>query len=121
MLELPDTLVDASQLVRPGCSLDEDQFVLAGRGGLPDSPLELMDGDRPWLDLRNLFDLRNSFDLSNDTIADVTPVEYPSTPEFIQEATGMAIVPNGTLQLVASQAQNATIPHASCTSQPNIL
>ena len=112
VLELPDTLVDASQLVRPGCSLDEEQFVLAGRGGLPSSPTELVNGDRPWLDLRN------PLHQGNRTITRTPqPSHHPTfQPQLIQEATGIAIAPNGTLQLVASHSQNATMLHAICTS-----
>ena len=117
VLELPDTLVDISQLVRPGCSLDEDQFVLAGRGGLPSSPMESMGGDRPWFDLRNPSVVVNN--ASDHFVSN--PVERPLVVEPIQEAVGMAIAPNGTLHLIASDAQNTNIPHASCTSQPNIL
>ncbi|MEM9218100.1 MAG: S-layer family protein [Cyanobacteria bacterium P01_F01_bin.150] len=112
ILELSETLVDISQLIRPGCSLDQDQFVLAGRGGLPDSPLELMNGDRTWPDTR---DLSAFLSHPSDNLAS-TPVEQLTIGEPIQEATGMAIAPNGTIQLITSHFYNAARPHASCTS-----
>ncbi|MEM9218090.1 MAG: filamentous hemagglutinin N-terminal domain-containing protein [Cyanobacteria bacterium P01_F01_bin.150] len=112
-IELPDTLIDISQQVRPGCFLEQEQFILAGRGGLPDSPLELMNGDRPWIDLRDLSAFLNN---SSENLAPAPP-EQPMMIEPLQEAIGMAIAPDGTLQLVPSSSQNATIPHASCTSE----
>ena len=106
---------DIDQAIRPGCSLDEEQFVIAGRGGLPSHPLGLVNGDRPWLDFRNPFALNNS------EITDLAPVEYPPDPASIQEAIGMAIASDGNLQLVTDHSQNVAISYASCSSQATIL
>ncbi|MEM9218096.1 MAG: S-layer family protein [Cyanobacteria bacterium P01_F01_bin.150] len=113
VLELPDTLADASQLVRPGCSLDEDQFVLAGRGGLPSTPMELMDGDRPWFDIRDL-----SAFIGHPSAKLSAVGEQPTPAEPIQEATRMAIAPDGEIQLLVSDTSGVVTPHATCTSSP---
>ncbi|MEM9218097.1 MAG: filamentous hemagglutinin N-terminal domain-containing protein [Cyanobacteria bacterium P01_F01_bin.150] len=114
ILGLSETLVDISQLIRSGCSLDQDQFLLAGRGGLPDSPLEVIDGDRPW------FDLRNPFIQSHDDLAIPLSAEQPMPFEPLQEATGMAIAPDGTFQLTASYSQHPITSQPTCTSAPKI-
>ncbi|MEM9216608.1 MAG: S-layer family protein [Cyanobacteria bacterium P01_F01_bin.150] len=110
ILQLSETLVDSSQLIQPGCSAENNQFVLTGRGGLPAIPVESMSGDRPWFDLRN--PLTQSYGETTHTHAG----EQLRSFSPIREATGMAIASDGTLQLVASGAQNVAIPHASCTS-----
>jgi filamentous hemagglutinin family protein len=53
--ELPEDLVDASELVSQGlCQIAEDrsEFVMTGRGGLPDSPDEVLSTDVLWEDWR---------------------------------------------------------------------
>ena len=99
--------MDISQLIRPGCSLEEDQFVIAGRGGLTSSPFNLLESDVVWVDLR-------PFGLSDRQLIDLTPIKQPAGPELMQEATEMAIAPNGSLQLIATNTQNMTNLHASC-------
>lgn len=119
-LDLPDILVDVSQLVRPGCNLTEGQFVLTGRGGLPSSPSDWVNGDRPWIDTRDLSALLNNAP-SHVTSA---PPERPVVNEPIQEATGIAIaeqslrliVSEDPLQPMAAQSHHAIAPSPTCTS-----
>ncbi|MEM9218098.1 MAG: S-layer family protein [Cyanobacteria bacterium P01_F01_bin.150] len=117
VLELSNTLVDVSQLVRSGCSQNTSQFVITGRGGLTPSPLALLDGDRPWLDMRDL-----SAFLSNPSgnLASTAPIEQPAKIEPLQEATGIAIAPDGTFQLIAAHSHSPMPTHPTCTSAPNI-
>ena len=114
ILELPDTLVDISQLVRPGCSLNGDQFVLAGRGGIPPNPLALVDRDRLWTDNRDL----SAFLALSVSARSLSRRVNVSEPTSIQEATEMAIASNGALQLVALNSQNTMTSHPTCTVLP---
>ncbi|NEP54649.1 MAG: S-layer family protein, partial [Moorea sp. SIO3C2] len=117
LVELPSGLVDASTQIAKGCASNQgNTFIATGRGGFAASPTELVDRDRPWIDTRDLSAFLNH--TSEHQMA--KPIELPITIEPLQEATGMAIAPDGTLQLVASHAQDV-IPQASCTSQTNIL
>ncbi|MEM9219385.1 MAG: filamentous hemagglutinin N-terminal domain-containing protein [Cyanobacteria bacterium P01_F01_bin.150] len=113
VLELPDTFVDVSQLIRPGCSLDEDQFVIVGRGGLASHPFDLQTSSQPWFDMRTLS--ASEATASNHRAATLSEQSFTLAPP--QEATRMAIAPNGTVQLVASNTQSAAITHVSCISR----
>ncbi|BBD57737.1 hemagglutination activity domain protein [Nostoc sp. HK-01] len=54
--ELPATVVDSSTLLAADCSKDDEndnsQFIVTGRGGLPDNPYEVLGNDVLWSDTR---------------------------------------------------------------------
>ncbi|MBE9205204.1 S-layer family protein [Nostoc sp. LEGE 06077] len=54
--ELPTTIVDSSRLLAADCSKDDEnsnsQFIVTGRGGLPDNPYDLLGNDVLWSDTR---------------------------------------------------------------------
>ena len=117
LLELPELFVDIGDLIRSGCSISDDRFVLTGRGGLPNEPRNLVNEPRPWIDVRD-----------PSTVSDSSPVEpipAPMLPQTntIQEATQMAIAPDGEVMLVsaAAERQNAPFSHPDCTSAEAIL
>jgi filamentous hemagglutinin family protein len=69
LIVLPSEVVDSSQQIANRCAAVEDnRFVITGRGGLPANPAMLR-GDRPWSDLRDL----SAFDSS--TVQAAPPVE----------------------------------------------
>ena len=128
LLELPSELIDVSDRVALGCSnVGKNRFTLTGRGGLPTEP----NGDRPWLQLLPDFGLipdaqsalshpsiewGETTNLRQDQHTEVTAI-YSNR---FQEATGMAIASDGTLQLVAASSQRLIPPYRTCTSELNI-
>ncbi|MEM9219109.1 MAG: hypothetical protein AAGD25_32845 [Cyanobacteria bacterium P01_F01_bin.150] len=56
-----------------------------------------------------------------DFVMKAIALEQPAAVESLQEATGMAIAANNTLQLVAQNSQQVQVPSASCSSQTNIF
>jgi filamentous hemagglutinin family protein len=52
---LPVDLIDPSQNIATGCDRQADgRFVITGRGGIPQNPIQKITSDRPWTDLRNV-------------------------------------------------------------------
>lgn len=52
---MPVNLVDNTRLITSTCrdrGTQQNQFVVMGKGGLPPSPNEALDGDATWVDLR---------------------------------------------------------------------
>jgi filamentous hemagglutinin family protein len=55
LIELPTEVADASQQIAQTCSTNQvSRFVSTGRGGIPSSPFQSIESDRPWSDLRDL-------------------------------------------------------------------
>ncbi len=104
---LPMTLMDVSQLVLARCSLDAGEFVLAGRGGLPSNPLDILAAPRVWGDLR-------SFEPNGREMADFASIELSETERPIKEATGMMLSAHGDPQLVVSRGSPTAISHLAC-------
>jgi filamentous hemagglutinin family protein len=120
--QLPADVVDASRLVAQGCSAGNEaiasqigEFTITGRGGLPPSPTEQLNGDAilaDWETLETPADVSQA-DSSintpiNTTIDTTNAVE--SAPAELVEAQGWAIAPNGQLILIA---QATTTPHSA--------
>ncbi|MGF1492904.1 MAG: filamentous hemagglutinin N-terminal domain-containing protein [Microcoleaceae cyanobacterium] len=58
-VQLPEKVTDVSQLIATGCATDaRNSFVVTGRGGLPEDPQQILQGEVVWSDLRS--DLRQS-------------------------------------------------------------
>lgn len=51
LTQLPQSPIDATEIVTQGCSVSED-FVITGRGGLPTNPAQHLSGTTVWQDLR---------------------------------------------------------------------
>ncbi|MEM9218095.1 MAG: S-layer family protein [Cyanobacteria bacterium P01_F01_bin.150] len=133
---LPSDLVDASDQVIQGCTNNDgrNRFVVTGRNGLPLSPNGSGGSDRPWNDILP------DFGYIPETESEITLSEYTRLPDMlssfpeshysedhfhhwqrgIQEARGMAIAPNGEVQLLGSESNSAVIGNLTCTSNPNL-
>ena len=57
-VKLPETFLDATDLISDTCSVGEGSFVVAGQGGLPAQPADLTTRDQPWGDTRDLSSFR---------------------------------------------------------------
>lgn len=113
LVELPTGLVDSSDQISDSCASGTgNTFITTGRGGIAAAPTSLLDSDRPWTDTRDLSTFLNH----PSDHSGITPSEQPITNAFPQEVTGMAIAPNGSIQLTAPEHQRTAIAHPTCTS-----
>lgn len=97
LIELPSKLADASQKVAEGCSTTRgSSFIITGRGGIPQSPIEKVTLDPTWADLRPL---------TRSTSVPVVPSVEP-----LLEATSWSRNPNtGKIELIAAQPLLSTV------------
>lgn len=114
LVQLPTNLVDASQQIAQGCTPNEQtgSFVATGRGGLPDSPNEMLTDDAVEV---NLVTLDPKVNRSSPTVWPIAPMPAPVP---IVEAQGWIIDKNGEVMLTASAptvtANNPGLNPASC-------
>lgn len=96
LVELPVDLVDTSQQIAQGCSPNqESSFVVTGRGGIPTNPIEQVQRDRAWSDLRDL----SAFRSARGDVAEV-----PKAAEsMLVEATDWQVT-NGKVELIAARS-----------------
>ena len=54
LIELPENLTDGADRISAGCPTDEEaSFIISGRGGIPQNPKQLLQGEVVLQDLRN--------------------------------------------------------------------
>ncbi|MEH1816854.1 MAG: filamentous hemagglutinin N-terminal domain-containing protein [Nostoc sp.] len=115
LIQLPSNLVDASQQIAQGCTPRRGQnasrFIATGRGGLPQSPNEPLQGRAVitgWVDLP----------AQVTAIADkLSTASMTKSTEPIVEAQGWIVDANGNIMLVAQSVQSSFIPSAMSCSQ----
>jgi filamentous hemagglutinin family protein len=92
LVSLPTTLVDASQQISADCSTTQNSsFVMTGRGGIPQNPLEYTRVHRNWSDLRVA---QRSQHQAQSTV---------STAPLIEAATWQHNAQTGGVELIAGQ------------------
>ncbi len=98
--KLSETVIDSDQQIAKGCSTSQtSSFVITGRGGVPEDPMERGSFHRTWADLRDLSSLLESH-LSQ---ASRSTLHLPSEP--LREATAWhRNSQTGKVELVAAQA-----------------
>ncbi|GAB1539524.1 hypothetical protein NUACC21_21910 [Scytonema sp. NUACC21] len=108
LVELPVNLVDASQQIATGCNSIGKQrrgsFMAVGRGGLPESPTELLTGDAVLADWVTLSEVaKEQTPLPNPLPPRKGNVEshFATSATQIVEASGWVIDANGDIALVA--------------------
>ncbi|MEH2182733.1 beta strand repeat-containing protein, partial [Nostoc sp.] len=116
LIQLPSNLVDVSQQITQGCTPRRGQnassFIATGRGGLPQSPNEPLQGRAVitgWVDLPTQATAKITNKLST---ASMTKSSDP-----IVEAQGWIVDANGNIMLVAQSPQSFYIPSAMSCSQ----
>ncbi|MBN4005591.1 filamentous hemagglutinin N-terminal domain-containing protein [Nostoc sp. LPT] len=105
--ELPTTPVDtklAQGCYSPGYA--QNRFVIAGRGGLPPNPKDILTPDAVQIDWVSLKPRNN-----NRSLPPVTSKPTISTPKRIVEATGAVLNAKG--QIVLSANSSTPTPHTS--------
>jgi filamentous hemagglutinin family protein len=117
LAQLPEDVTDPSQQIATGCSaLQESQFVVTGRGGLPPNPSEQLNSTRTWSDVRDLSAFRSSETVAANRVdagteessprsLSVAAEPEPANSPAIVEATGWIVNEAGRVELVAS------VPH----------
>ncbi|WP_292778070.1 filamentous hemagglutinin N-terminal domain-containing protein [Nostoc sp. NMS9] len=107
LVELPTIPVDtklAQGCYSPGYA--QNRFVIAGRGGLPPNPKDILTPDTPQIDWVSLKPRNN-----NRSLPPVTSKPTISTPKRIVEATGATL--NAFGQIVLSANSSTATPHIS--------
>ncbi|MDZ8263107.1 filamentous hemagglutinin N-terminal domain-containing protein [Nostoc sp. ChiQUE01b] len=119
LIQLPSNLVDASQQIAQGCTPRRGQnasrFIATGRGGLPQSPNEPLQGRAVitgWVDLP----AQATAITDKSSTASMT-----KSSDEIVEAQGWIVDGNGDIMLVAQSVQSSFIPSAISCSQPQLL
>ncbi len=108
---LPTDVVDASQQIAQSCNADRtSQFVVTGRGGLPENPTQSIGSVRPWSDLRDL----TPFASNEQAIVPTTDIRTDTLTESLTEATNLQANRNGQLELVALGAAPQIQSQATC-------
>ncbi|BAZ50057.1 hypothetical protein NIES4103_26710 [Nostoc sp. NIES-4103] len=107
LVELPTIPVDtelAQGCYSPGYA--QSKFVIAGRGGLPSNPKDILTPDATQIDWVSVKPSNNNRSLPPVTVKPIT-----STPKPIVEATGATL--NSFGQIVLSANSSALTPHSS--------
>ncbi|MBV6622349.1 MAG: filamentous hemagglutinin N-terminal domain-containing protein [Rivularia sp. (in: Bacteria)] len=109
LVELPETLADSSQNVEAGCAASaKNNFIVRGKGGLPQNPGDLFNGNATHTELNDLIPTQNlTFNInSENSLLNVENTDKPKTQKQIIEATGWIVNAKGEVMLVAQ------VPHA---------
>jgi filamentous hemagglutinin family protein len=93
--QLPDNLVDRTQQIAKSCGGGTNQFAIAGRGGLPENPLQNLRGQTVWQDLR-----LTAIDSSNSN----SEIKADTPAKLILEAQSWKINDLGRIELIAINA-----------------
>ncbi len=115
LTQLPTDLVDAAGLVDRSCTsgggvAQRSRFTVTGRGGLPPNPVEALNSDTVWTDLRPLIESTEKTSRSTvgtqpnqDAVTSYSSglIHPDSPPTQIVEAQGWIIARDGTVILTA--------------------
>lgn len=107
LVELPDSPIDSANQIAAACAESGgNEFVITGRGGLPEAPTQLLRGGTIWEDLRAIA-------LSSGAGSEATEPP-PSVPV---EAQGWQIDPSGQVVLIAGSPPQTEV---SCAANPSV-
>jgi filamentous hemagglutinin family protein len=104
LVVLPVEPIDPSQKIATGCAAKNDSsFVATGRGGVPKNPMQVLESDRVWSDLR--------------TIAKAKPESKIAVAAIPVEATALATNAQGKMELIAMGAIDSKAFGVTCSRQ----
>ncbi len=118
IVELPSGLADASDQVAQGCGAgDGSSFIATGRGGIPDSPNEIVSSDLTWSDTRDLSEFLSSAPSGPAPTGSVPP----QTPN-LTEINAWRINANGQVELLAvnADAPASSVAYATCSNPTDL-
>ncbi|MEM6403245.1 MAG: filamentous hemagglutinin N-terminal domain-containing protein [Cyanobacteria bacterium P01_D01_bin.116] len=97
LVELSSELADSSQQITSGCSNNSgSNFIVTGRGGIPQNPSRLIGFNNNWFEIRNL----SAFRKRDNNNSQITTISNQPT---IIEATGFIRNSEGEIEFVAAQ------------------
>ena len=108
LVELPEETVDVAGLIEQNLCVagQGSEFIVTGRGGLPDSPKEALNVDAGWEDWRMALEREPTS--RQQTVPQQTPASRnnqqrtkDSEPRRIVQAQGWIVAPNGQVILTA--------------------
>ncbi|MBD2544544.1 two-partner secretion domain-containing protein [Planktothricoides raciborskii] len=96
LIQLPENIVDATKQIDSSCRPGEQQseFIVTGKGGIPPNPIDAMNDEATWIDLRPLGEFFSWEKIPN-------PVISAQSNLPLVEAQGWTINANGNMELVA--------------------
>lgn len=107
--ELPKDIVDVTQLVAKACSASTtNEFVIIGKGGLPENPTDMLRGQTVWTDWRQLSTSSNRKNQLGAASQEKLVATSPKSTHII-EAQGWVINRDGTIELVAHAPEIPTV------------
>ncbi|MEB3220197.1 MAG: filamentous hemagglutinin N-terminal domain-containing protein [Nostocales cyanobacterium 94392] len=117
LVELPSTLVETTG-IQAGCAASNgNNFVVRGKGGLPQSPDDLFRGETTYTDLFDLVPTQQAASNISDKKSDVN---VDNQKNQIIEATGWAVDDKGNVILVAkmpdNNSQSSVVTSVNCES-----
>ena len=104
LVELPTTVINVNTQIAAACENQTgNNFVVTGRGGLPEDASQLLRGQAVWQDTRSL----GAENRPNQAVYSPTgnSPRASSTPDSLIEAQGWSIDANGQVSLVADSPQ----------------
>lgn len=108
VVALPANVADTNKLVAASCSSNQsNEFVVTGKGGLPENPTETLRGQSAWIDLREMSTSSNKQDRVGVVKQEMLPQTSQNAPSQIIEAQGWIFNSDGRIELVA-HAPNIT-------------
>jgi len=98
--QLPQDVTEQTDKIVAGCTADiNSQFMITGRGGLPEDPTATIRGQTIWQDLQD-FSTETTVSNSDSTNHSLVRAK-PMLPEQVVEATGWIVNKQGYVELVA--------------------
>ena len=98
LIELSTELADSSQQISSGCSRDGgSNFIVTGRGGIPQNPSRLINFSNNWFEIRDLSTSRKLPNYVNKVVSN-----SHKQKSAIVEATGFIRNSSGKIELIAS-------------------
>ena len=104
LVELPTTVINANTQIAAACENQTgNNFVVTGRGGLPEDASQLLRGQAVWQDTRSLGTENRPNQAAYSPTGNSSRAS--STPDSVIEAQGWSIDANGQVSLVANSTQ----------------
>ncbi|VEP15459.1 hypothetical protein H1P_3370006 [Hyella patelloides LEGE 07179] len=100
---LPINLTDVTQQITPSCSFGINNFTLAGKGGLPENPIQSLRNYTVWNDLR-----LPTIESANTMIIPLSAMEAPQKSS-IMEATTWKINQQGNVELITHKSPSINL------------
>jgi filamentous hemagglutinin family protein len=111
LIQLPENIVDATKQIDSSCRPGEQQseFIVTGKGGIPPNPIDAINDEATWIDLRPQGEFFPSGKIPNPVISAQSNLQ-------LVEAQGWRINANGNMELVA-KTRTATPNNPNRTPQ----